>query len=275
VTNGALTTPLTVGVLVERRYRCQAQPAGLCAELERHGHRTHLIDPEEICRVGATGWLKDVDVVVPRGRSAGLLALVKHAEQRGVPVVNGGGAIRSVHNKLDMAVALIADGIPTPDTFAAPLPRLAEEIPPDDYPLVLKPLFGDNGHGLALAWDAEELARIDWPEPIAFAQRFVSNGGWDLKLYGIGGDVWAVCKPSPFIAPAAYARRPAAVELTPELITLARRCGDLFGLELYGVDCIETADGPLVIEVNEFPNYTAVSEADERLVAQVERRAAR
>lgn len=275
MSHGALTTPLTVSVLVERRYLCQAQPAGLCAELRRHGHRTHLIDPEEICRVGATGWLNDVDVVVPRGRSAGLLALVKYAEHHGVPVVNGAGAIRSVHNKLDMAVALVAAGIPTPETFAAPLPRLAEEVPAGDYPLVLKPLFGDNGRGLALAWDAAELARIDWPEPVALAQRYVRNDGWDLKLYGIGGDVWAVHKPSPFIAPAAGPPLRPPVEVTPELVTLARRCGELFGLELYGVDCIETAAGPLVIEVNEFPNYTAVSEADERLVAHVERRAAR
>jgi ribosomal protein S6--L-glutamate ligase len=275
VDNESFTTPLTVGVLVERRYMCQRQPAGLCGELLRRGHAARLIDPDDICRVGSIDWLQDVDVVVPRGRSAALLALVKLAEHRGVPVVNGRDAIGSVHNKLDMAVALVAAGIPTPETFAGSPVRLAEGVPAGSYPLVLKPMFGDNGHGLSIAYDAEQLARVDWPEPVALAQRLVPSDGSDLKLYGIGREVSAVRTPSLFAAVGAGMRRPAPVELTSELMALARRCGELFGLELYGVDCIETADGPLVIEVNDFPNYTAVSDADERLVGHVERRVAR
>jgi ribosomal protein S6--L-glutamate ligase len=54
---------------------------------------------------------------------------------------------------------------------------------------------------------------------------------------------------------------------------LGLRCGELFGLELWGVDCVETPDGPVVIEVNEFPNYTAVPAADERLADHVLERA--
>ena len=53
--------------------------------------------------------------------------------------------------------------------------------------------------------------------------------------------------------------------MTPALRTLALRCGTVFGLDFYGVDCIETAQGPLVIEVNDFPNYSAVPGADECL----------
>jgi ribosomal protein S6--L-glutamate ligase len=148
-------------------------------------------------------------------------------------------------------------------------------VPASSYPLVLKPTFGDNGKGLTVAPDAAQLARISWREPIALAQRLVASDGFDLKLYAIGSDVWAVRKPSPLAAVRDRGRRPTPVELTPELAALARRCGRLFGLELYGVDCIETADGPLVLEVNEFPNYTGVVEADERIVDLVERRAAR
>jgi ribosomal protein S6--L-glutamate ligase len=59
------------------------------------------------------------------------------------------------------------------------------------------------------------------------------------------------------------------VLISPELVALGRQCGELFGLELYGVDCILTPDGPTVIEVNEFPNYTAVPNAKERLAHYV------
>jgi ribosomal protein S6--L-glutamate ligase len=271
--NRFLTSPLKVGVVVEPRYLEQRQPAGLCAELRRRGHEAVVIDPDAVCRVGSGDWLSGIDVIVPRGRSLTLLGLVELAERRGLPVVNGRSAIASVHNKLDMAVALVAAGIPTPPTFAASLERLAHAVPAGAYPLVLKPTFGDNGRGLMIAHDAEELARLSWPEPFALAQQLVPSDGFDLKLYGIGDDVWAIRSPSPLTSPTAGERRPAP--LTPELVALARRCGELFGLELYGVDCVETTDGPLVIEVNDFPNYTAVDEADERLVAHVERCAAR
>jgi ribosomal protein S6--L-glutamate ligase len=211
---------------------------------------------------------------VPRGRSLVLLSLVECAERHGVPVINGRSAIAAVHNKIDMSVALVAGGVPTPPTYAAAPQRLAEAVPPGSYPLVLKPAFGDNGRGLSVVPNAERLASTTWPEPVALAQRLVPGTGIDLKLYGIGDDVWAVRKPSPF-APEHAPREPEPVQLTDELTALARRCGELFGLELYGVDCVETPHGPVAIEVNEYPNYTGVAEADERLADLVERRAGR
>jgi ribosomal protein S6--L-glutamate ligase len=140
---------------------------------------------------------------------------------------------------------------------------------------VLKPVFGDNGGRLRIVDDARRLAKLEWPEPVAIAQQLVRDDGMDLKLYGIGRDVWAIRKPSPLTPPAAGARQPGQVALTVALAALARRCGELFGLDLYGVDCVETPEGPVVIEVNEYPNYTAVPGADQRLATLVERRAAR
>jgi ribosomal protein S6--L-glutamate ligase len=60
-----------------------------------------------------------------------------------------------------------------------------------------------------------------------------------------------------------------SIEVTDELRELALRCGELFGLELFGVDCLVTATGPVVIEVNEFPNYTGVPDADAALADHV------
>ena len=270
----ALTRGIRVGVLVERRYRAQRQPAGLIDGLRHRGNEVRVIDPLDVCEVGADGWLAGLDVVVPRGRSLELLSLVACAERRGVPVVNGRRAIGAVHNKLEMSAALIAAGIHTPRAFAGPPERLAAEVPADCFPLVVKPAFGDNGHGLKFVRDAGELTGLDWSEPVALAQRFVPGDGLDLKLYGAGEAVWAVRKPSP-LTPGAGHREPRPVPLTAELEALGRRCGELFGLRLYGVDCVESADGPVVIEVNEYPNYTGVPGADVCLAALVERCAGR
>jgi ribosomal protein S6--L-glutamate ligase len=257
-----------VAVIVEGRYRGHAQPAALVRALERRGCAVALIDPDATAvRIGSDNWLLGVDLVVARGRSAGLLLLLAQAEALGAPTVNASLAVASVRNKANMAVALSAAGIATPPTFAGTPERLAECVPTADYPIVLKPVFGDNCRGLRLVADSTALREIAWPEPTALAQAYVPAGGVDLKLYGIGDRVWAVRKPSPFLDGA-----PGPTELVPvrtELQDLARRCARVFGLELWGVDCVETEDGPLVIEVNEFPNYTAVPDADERLADHV------
>jgi ribosomal protein S6--L-glutamate ligase len=109
----------------------------------------------------------------------------------------------------------------------------------------------------------DELAALPWSEPSALAQPLIPSDGFDLKLYVAGDEVHAARKPSPLSAQAGLQAQSAP--LTPELKALALRCGAVFGLDFYGVDCIETSEGPLVIEVNDFPNYSAVPGADECL----------
>jgi len=260
-----------VCVLCETRYGGQAQPAGLIRALRDRGHAVKVFDPGVVGEeVGLAGWPAATDLVVARGRSHGVLAALLLAERLGVVTVNARAAIDAVHNKLDMAVGLAAAGVPVPPTWVGPPSRLARRVPPSAYPLVLKPIFGDNASGLRLVDDARELAQLRWPEPVALAQRYLAGDGWDLKLYGIGERLFAVRKPSPFCP----GRQPTLagverVSLTRELIGLGQRCRRLFGLELLGIDCLESAGGPVVIEVNEFPNYTGVPDADELLADHV------
>jgi glutathione synthase/RimK-type ligase-like ATP-grasp enzyme len=51
------------------------------------------------------------------------------------------------------------------------------------------------------------------------------------------------------------------VELTPELRRLVDACAAAFDLDLLGIDVLETDRGLLVVDVNEFPNYTGVEPA--------------
>lgn len=264
-----------IGILAEQRYLAQSQPSGLISALSAAGHDVTLLDPQaRHFTLGDDGWLEGLDLIVGRGRSWGLLCLLGWAESRGVPTINRRSSISAVHNKANMAVALSAAGLPTPKTYLGPLEQLAPSIPADNFPLILKPIFGDNCRGLQVVRSAEEMERAEWPEPFALAQNYHETDGYDLKLYGIGSDIWAIRKPSPFNRrDESRGDSSGVLELTPELESLGRRCGEIFGLELYGVDCIITPEGPLVIEVNDYPNYTSVPDADRRLAEYVLRRA--
>jgi ribosomal protein S6--L-glutamate ligase len=269
-----------VALLVEQRYLAQRQPLGLARELARRGCDVELIDPGGTAiSLTDRGWLDGFDLCVARGRSPGLLSALLAAERCGIPTINRHSAVAAVHDKAAMAVALARAGLPTPPTGLGSTGSLAAELPPDLYPVIVKPIRGDNCRGLHLCRTADELAQLSGDEPL-LAQPYLDGDGTDLKLYGVGGQVWAVRKPSPFRAPrqpAANGRGPKAgpVSLTDELRELALGCSSLFGLELFGVDCLLTSDGPVVIEVNEYPNYTGVAEADEALASHVLARAPR
>ena len=125
--------------------------------------------------------------------------------------------------------------------------------------------------------DSELLARLNSYE-LAYRMQVAAPEAVDLskesdatkKLYGIGDQIWAVRKVSPFNATAEMDKsKEGLAEATPELEDLGRRCGALFGLDLFGVDCIETDAGVLIIEINDYPNYTNVPEANERLAEYV------
>ena len=233
------------------------------------GHSVMIIQPEDrVLDANDSGWTRDIDIAVARGRSWGALCLLEWLERHDVTVINPRAAIAAVHNKAEMMVRLASAGIPIPRTFIGSPRQIARELSHEDFPVIVKPIFGDNCRGLELAYNREQLDEMEWPETMAVVQHFISGIEFDLKLYCIGREVWAVRKPSPLAAkffPHVAQLSPEIVPLTAAWRSLALRCREVFGLELFGVDCIETEDGPLVIEVNEFPNYSAVPGADEKL----------
>lgn len=263
---------LQVGVLVERRYLHQSQPAGLIQALTQRGHQPRLIDPQTVLyQLGDDRWLQGLDMVVARGRSVGVLGLLGWIEQRGVPTFNRHAGVMAVHNKANMSMALASAGVPTPSTFFG-APEQLIHAPVSDFPLILKPVFGDNGRGLHLVKDPQTAQRVSWPEPFLLAQHYLPNDGHDIKLYGIGDLAWAVRKPSP-LQPST--EQPEALPLTQEMCDILTRCRRLFGLDLLGVDCIQSDNGLSVIEVNEFPTYSGVPDASDHLVGWLEQQAAR
>jgi ribosomal protein S6--L-glutamate ligase len=275
VAHDSILLSARIALLVEHRYLAQRQPKGLAAELRRRGCAVDLIDPDAAA-IDLTGdaWPGDAAVCVARGRSDAVLSRLLSAERRGVPTTNRAEAVSAVVDKAAMAVALASAGIPTPPTVLGSPDLLAAELPADAYPVVVKPIRGDNCRGLRICGTPDDVVGLAPPtDERLLAQPYLASDGTDLKLYGVADRVWAVRKPSP-LRPgrAPWHGGPGEavpVGLTPELHELALECSGLFGLELFGVDCLLTRSGPVVIEVNDFPNYTGVAAADEALADHV------
>jgi ribosomal protein S6--L-glutamate ligase len=243
-----------IGIAAEARYFTHRQPAALGLALLAAGHEAEFLDPTNCPSLPA------LDLLVVRGRSQAIFDLLERAEAQGIRTLNRRSAIAAVVDKSSMAHTLAAAGVPTPRTRVGSFAAVARDTCADDFPLVVKPVFGDNARGVQVVASHDELCALRWEEPSVIAQSLIPSDGYDLKLYVAGEEVRAVKKPSPLAKGLRAGAHP--VPLTPALSALALRCGVIFGLDLYGVDCIETPEGPVVIEVNDFPNYSALEVMD-------------
>lgn len=259
-----------VWVLSDERYLGQRMPSALLQELARRGVPTRTVVADRLVQpLGAGAALPDAwdglvagDVVLARTRNRTGLALLRAVERPGVRLVTAPGPIDAVRDKPRAAQVLARCGVPTPPTYLADGPALLRALPADRFPLLLKPHAGDNARGIVLARTPDDLDELDWTDSMVLAQEYVETGAVDLKVYVVGTTVWAVRRPSPLSLPGRPAPRVAElVPVTAEVRELALTCGRAFDLPLYGLDVLESDAGPVVVDVNEFPNYTGIDEA--------------
>jgi ribosomal protein S6--L-glutamate ligase len=198
------------------------------------------------------------DLVVTRSRDAFALALLEDAEARGARALDSAQAVHRVRHKATCALGLAHRGLPVPPTLLAGGPDDVAGLAESAFPLVVKPVLGDNAQGVRVVATRDELRAGDWDGQPILAQSYVEAGGFDVKLYVAGDRIWATRRPGPLSKLDAPVTR---VPVTPELRRIARGCREEFGLKLFGVDVLESEDGLSIVDVNEFPNYTGVEDA--------------
>jgi ribosomal protein S6--L-glutamate ligase len=268
----------TVAIIAERRHLDNPALRDARSALEAAGCHVPLVVPDADLLFDIPTAAPPWDAVLSRGRDLAGLGLLAAAANLGVLAINKPSAIELVRNKIAMQAVLLEHRLPLPKTWFAADAAVFRSVPRDRFPLVVKPFDGDGSRGLALLTrpeDADLLAPVQGRKSLYLAQEFLDSDGWDLKLYGIGTQAWAVRKPSPvrFDGPGPAAMIPVeGAELIPldaQLRDIALTCGRACGLELWGVDVAMTPAGPYVIEVNDFPTYSAVPGAGAAIAQHV------
>lgn len=254
-----------ITVLVEARYLAQSQPSGLVQALRRRGDDVTVVHDQS----GDQEWnrsLRGASVVVGRGRSARLIDALQRAEDAGIPTVDSATSVAAVRDKRVMTARLVAARLPIPQTWLGHGSQVHQQLRAEDWhgPLIVKPVFGDNSNGIVVLGDPDELLAMDGDLVV---QELIPSDGADLKLYVIGDRIWAVRKASPVSDCTATDLGPTPVTAPMEAVAAA--CGAAFGLTLYGVDCLDVDGDLVVIEVNDFPNYTFVPGAADLIADHV------
>jgi ribosomal protein S6--L-glutamate ligase len=243
--------------VIEEQYKDEPMPAIIAQQLLQWGHSIDILEPSititSLSDLGNQGYDAYVLKTVSDGPG---LSILEAAEAAGIPTINSSRAIRRVRDKAVATAFAHRSGLPIPPTYFVAHPHLLEQVPLTYYPLVIKPTNGSS---------CRDIYRVDTPADLEtlhiaqtgnsffLAQRYVENTGFDVKLYVAGREVYAVAKRSPLHPNVKVRKR--LIPVKPELRVLALQVGRLFGLDVYGLDVVETTNGPVIVDINDFPSF--------------------
>ncbi len=244
------------------------------ADVEIVTERTGLVDLEN--------FKFDYDLYLFKSHSPLAESLAAAAHYRGSTLLNEYPATMKVRDKVLTCTMLLQAGIPTPRTF---ITDNIETLRPvvRSMPVIVKPYRGRRGQGIEICLTEADFDRLiekregdsspddddggedgtALGERLVFAQEYEEHEPYDYKAYAIGEYVHAIKRIFPATTREEKDGKPVGSD--PELEDLVRRCGKLFGLELYGVDLVKTPRGYSVIEVNCFPGFKGVPEGGDRI----------
>jgi len=252
---------------------------------EKRGHEARVLNPLSFSIEVEQGnprlyyrhkRLRAYDAVIPRiGASVTFFgtAVVRQFEQMGVFCVNPSHAISVSRDKLRALQVLSRHRVGIPTTLFV---RHADEILPGierlgGTPVVVKLVEGTQGVGVILA-ESTKIAEavietLSGPARMnVLLQQFVKESkGRDIRAFVVGSRVVAamrrVAQGDEFRSNVHRGGRTEPVELDDEYRTAAIHSAQIMGLRVAGVDMLEGANGPVLMEVNSSPGLEGIEQA--------------
>ena len=265
--------------------------ARLVEAARARGHEVAVIDPIEcVLAIGRGSQrmlyrgaeITAIDVVIPRiGASITDygLAVVSHFERHGVPVCNGSLAIAQSRDKLRALQLLSQHDVGIPRTALARDARAvgAAVDAVGGTPVIIKLLQGTQGVGVMIA-DSKQAVQsmLDTLWGLGqniILQEFIAEAkGTDIRALVVGNEVVAAmrrtAKDGEFRSNLHRGGAGVHTELDASYRDAALTAARVMGLEVAGVDMLESTQGPRIIEVNSSPGLRGVESTSSIDVAQ-------
>lgn len=196
-------------------------------------------------------------------------AVVRQFEQMDVFCANSSAGIANSRDKLRCMQILSRHHLGIPQTTFV---RDKKDVLPaiervGGAPVVIKLLEGTQGVGVILA-DSVKVAEaiietLHSTRQNVLVQKFVAESrGRDIRAFVVGDQVVAsmrrVARGNEFRSNVHRGGRTEVVELEDSYRELAVRAAQIMGLRIAGVDMLEGADGPLIMEVNSSPGLEGI-----------------
>ncbi|PTP04640.1 30S ribosomal protein S6--L-glutamate ligase [Vibrio splendidus] len=227
--------------------------------------------------------LPQYDAVIPRiGASITFYgtAVVRQFEMMGTFCINESVAISRSRDKLRSLQLLSRKGIGLPKTGFASRPDKIQDLIKNvgGAPLVIKLLEGTQGIGVVLAETnkaAESVIEAFMGlKANILVQEFIEEAnGADIRCFVVGNKVIAAMKrqagEGEFRSNLHRGGTAQLVKLTKEERATAINAAKIMGLNLCGVDILQSNNGPVVMEVNSSPGLEGIEKATGKDVADM------
>jgi ribosomal protein S6--L-glutamate ligase len=248
------------------------------------GHDVSVIDPLDFQIVVSRGRpsllvggaaVPRFDIVIPRiGASITNygLAVVRQFDLMGVPVLNGAVSIARSRDKLRALQLLTRRKLDVPTTVCARSPAGVEAALSlvGGCPAIVKLQQGTQGIGTMIAETSQavhSLLETFWAmgQDIVLQEYVRESKGRDLRIIVVGGRVVAamrrVAKPGEFRANLHRGGKGDGLTLSRPFRSVAIRASKAMGLEVAGVDMLESKSGPKILEINSSPGLEGIERA--------------
>ncbi|MDH4042299.1 MAG: RimK family alpha-L-glutamate ligase [Gammaproteobacteria bacterium] len=216
--------------------------------------------------------LENFDAVLPRiGASITYYgtAVVRQFQEMDIFCANTAHGISNSRDKLRSLQILSRHGIGLPRTTFV---RDKKDVLPGiarvgGAPVVIKLIEGTQGIGVLLADSVKQAESIiellQSQKQNVLIQKFVAESkGRDIRAFVVGDQVVAamrrVAQGQEFRSNVHRGGVAEPVELSEEYRETAVRCAQILGLRVAGVDMLEGADGPQIMEVNSSPGLEGI-----------------
>ena len=217
------------------------------------------------------------DLYLLKSHAPQALALAHSLEEHGARVVNSWASSIACQDRALMTQRMNEAHLPWPNTWsfttlheALTQPTQLTALP---LPLIVKSSYSHRGDLVAKVNSLAELQALSpqWDEEPIILQEFAAGDGWDIKLWVIDQHIYAARRRTPLDPQAPKEDHPIPPEKLPaDWLHITREIGRVFNLRLYGVDLLLTTHGPVIVDVNSFPGFRGVPQADSALVTLVE-----
>ncbi|MGE3538339.1 MAG: RimK family alpha-L-glutamate ligase [Candidatus Tectimicrobiota bacterium] len=264
-----------LGIYREKRFSPGVHAAGDAeileltqAALQQAGHPVTLITPEALPSTPMTA-----QVVFSMCQSLEALAILQAWEAQGVLVLNTPAAVRTCY-RLELVPRLSQSALPFPRSHVVtltgtglPAQALIASLPADRAGWWVK-------RGDVHAMQADDVLLAPTAADVIvqlerLRQRGISHAivqehipGQEIKFYAVHGQgvLHALAPHAPVLPP----------HDAEQLNTLACQAGEVCGLDIYGGDCLVTADDQLcLIDINDWPSFRGCRPVAATQIAQL------
>ena len=252
----------------------------LVRSIKERGATPVLLRLDEItARVGSPDLpgTRGIDAIIVRDIGAGAFEQVSFKFDllkilaRDIPVINTPESIRNAANKYYSLHLLKKSGLPVPKTAVTCDADVAMRILDDWGEIVIKPIFGYKGIGIARFQSGPGLSlqnrdlidKILAERGVLYIQEFIPMNR-DIRAFVVGktvaGSIYRYAQVG-WITNLSQSGRPEPCVLNPSQEEASIRAAEAVGATFAGVDLAETEDGFVILEVNGTPSGKGIFDA--------------